>query len=256
MAPKQRPTRSKQQRQPHAQADASPADLPGAQADSDVDPDVQAASELWATYVDASHPGTTGDRLLEQLLRRYRERHRRYHRLDHVVAVATVAIELAQTEPVDDLGAIVAAVLYHDAVYEPQYPANERASARLAAKDLAKLSWPDERIGRVRAMIEGTDGHLTAQHTDMAVMFDADLAVLGADPDRYEKYRNDVRSEYRHLDDAEWAAGRAEVLTHFLDRPAIYATTAGNARFEAAARANLRSELDELSAEYTSAPSR
>ena len=76
------------------------------------------------------------DSVLTALVRRHRERHRRYHTLEHVLAVVRHVDELARSEPVDDLGAVVAAAWFHDAVYEPRSPANERASARLARRKL------------------------------------------------------------------------------------------------------------------------
>ena len=55
-----------------------------------------------------------------------------------------------------------------------------------------------------------------------STLSDVDLAILGAPPSRYERYVVAVRSEYAHVDDRAWRRGRAEVLTSFLDRPAIY----------------------------------
>ena len=80
---------------------------------------------------------STDTSLLTRLVGRHREKHRRYHTVAHVEAVVGAVIELDAQEPADDLGAVVAAAIYHDAVYEPASPANERASARLARRDLA-----------------------------------------------------------------------------------------------------------------------
>ena len=75
---------------------------------------------------------TTDPTLLDGLLARHREKHRRYHTAAHVAWVIRHVDELATTEPVEHLDEVVAAAFYHDAVYEAAYPANERASARLA----------------------------------------------------------------------------------------------------------------------------
>jgi predicted metal-dependent HD superfamily phosphohydrolase len=184
--------------------------------------------------------------LLDRLVTRLRERQRRYHKIAHVEAVIRSVRELAEHEEISDLGAVIAAAFYHDAIYEPQHPANERASARLARRDLARLGWADERIGEVSSMIEGTATHLDPPDVDAAVLFDADLAILGADGDVYDTYSAAVRDEYRHLDDAEWRAGRPTVLQGFLDRSAIFATATGRDRWETAARANLSREIASL----------
>ena len=191
-------------------------------------------------------------RLLDGLLARHREKHRRYHTAVHVAWVIRHVEELAVTEAVEHLDEVVAAAFYHDAVYEPTHPANERASARLARRDLTTLGWSDERIERVAAMIEAT-AHLADPHDqvvpapgDTAMLLDADLAVLGADPAGYATYVQGVRHEYRHVDDDGWTVGRAGVLRSFLDRDAIFRTVTGRDRWEQRARANLTAELATL----------
>jgi predicted metal-dependent HD superfamily phosphohydrolase len=200
------------------------------------------AELAWTEHVD------TDLDLFDRLVSRHRERQRRYHRIGHVEAVLGHIDELAETESIDDHGAVVAAALYHDAIYESQHPANERASARLARRDLTALGWDEARVDRVGTMIEGTATHLDPGDTDTAVLFDADLAILGSDSDRYRSYASAVRDEYGHFDNAEWTAGRAIVLAGFLERPTIYATAGGRDRWEVAARSNITAELAELRA--------
>lgn len=191
------------------------------------------------------HVGTDDD-LLDRLITRHRERQRRYHRIEHVEQVVRLVVELAETETVADLDAVVAAAMYHDAIYEPTHPANERASARLARRDLARIGWSTERCDAVGAMIEATATHLDPGSIDAAVLFDADLAILGADEADYITYTKRVRDEYSHLDDGEWTEGRIDVMHTFLDRAAIYATDSGKERWEAAARRNITAELETL----------
>jgi predicted metal-dependent HD superfamily phosphohydrolase len=189
---------------------------------------------------------TTDRSLLDRLLARHREKHRRYHTANHVAWVIRHVGELATTEPVEHLDEVVAAAFYHDAVYEPSYPANERASARLARRDLASIGWSDDAAQRVGSMIEATE-HAVAgpeQPTgDTAVLLDADLAILGADPAGYAAYVTGVRAEYRHVSDGDWERGRAAVLQRFLDGETIYRTVTARERWELRARANLSAEL-------------
>jgi len=185
--------------------------------------------------------------LLVRLLGRHREKHRRYHTVAHLEAVVGAVVELGAIEAVDDLSAVVAAALYHDAIYEPASPANERASARLARRDLTTLGWAGDRIARVTLMIEATTDHLAPPDQGHALLFDADLMVLGAAPDEYAAYAEAVRAEYRHVDDGAWRTGRRGFLEAFLTREAIYATSTGRSRWEHAARSNLTTELATLS---------
>jgi len=206
-----------------------------------VDEHVPGIAEVaWTTHV---APSTE---LFERLVSRHRERQRRYHRIEHVEAVLDHVTELSASEAIDDLGVVVAAALYHDAIYESQHPANERASARLARRDLTQLEWSTERIERVGSMIEGTAAHVDPADIDTAVLYDADLAILGAEATTYGIYVSKVRDEYGHFDDGEWATGRIAVLGGFLDRAEIYATQSGRDRWEAAARANITAELATL----------
>lgn len=187
-----------------------------------------------------------GDAKLDALVRRHRERHRSYHTLDHVIAVVDHVGELGATEPISDLGSVTAAAWYHDAIYEPRSPANERASARLARRDLTELGWSGPRSDAVATMIEGTAHHRDPADIDAAVLFDADLAILGASSKTYGQYVANVRQEYSHVDDDAWRSGRADVLRAFLERDRIYATASGFDRWELAARRNLNAELEDL----------
>ena len=189
-----------------------------------------------------------GDRrLLDGLLSRHREKQRRYHTATHVAWVIRHIEELAAVEHVDHLDEVVAAAFYHDAVYEPTHPANERASARLARRDLTTLGWSNERAERVAAMIEATAHADSALPMgDTAILLDADLAILGSDPAAYSTYVASVRAEFRHVDDDAWRAGRASVVQGFADRATIYTTTTARGRWEQRARANLAAELAAL----------
>jgi predicted metal-dependent HD superfamily phosphohydrolase len=196
--------------------------------------------EAWQRHI------STDSKLFERLSSRHREKHRRYHRLEHVDQVVRYVQELAADESVGDVDAVIAAAMYHDAIYEPESPANERASGRLARRDLAALGWADDRADRVVTMIEGTKHHTDPDDDDTAVLFDADLAILGADEAAYAVYLDAVRAEYRHLDDQEWTTGRTDVLQSFVDRTSIYATESGRSRWEDAARRNVANELVNL----------
>lgn len=184
------------------------------------------------------------------VLARHREPHRRYHTATHVRWVLRHVDSLAATEPVTHHAGVVAAAFYHDAIYDPARSDNEHLSAELARRDLGSLGWVEDRVVRVAAMIEAT-AHVGARSptlpdVDTAVLLDADLAVLGADPAAYSTYVAGVRQEYGHVDDPSWRAGRGAVITQFLARDQIYATPTGRGRWEAHARANLTAELASL----------
>ncbi|MGH9133302.1 MAG: HD domain-containing protein, partial [Ilumatobacteraceae bacterium] len=139
-----------------------------------------------------------------------------------------------------------------DAIYDPKAAGNEAASARLAERELARLGWDEPRRQRVVAMIDATATHEVPSDvdaelaTDVAVLLDADLAVLGSEPASYEAYVAGVRSEYAHVSDGDWREGRTRVLQTFLDRPSLYATATAHELWDARARANLAAEVASL----------
>jgi predicted metal-dependent HD superfamily phosphohydrolase len=179
----------------------------------------------------------TGD----DLLRRYAEPHRRYHGIAHLRAVLDGVDDLAGHAA--DADAVRLAAWFHDAVYDPARDDNERASADLARARLGGHPAADEVVRLVL---------LTAQHAplpgdrDGAVLCDADLAILAADPAAYAAYAAAVRAEYTAVPDDAFRAGRARVLGDLLGHRWLFHTSAGRERYEIPARRNLRTELDLL----------
>jgi predicted metal-dependent HD superfamily phosphohydrolase len=132
-------------------------------------------------------------------------------------------------------------------VYDPNGTDNEARSARLAEEVLRGLRVPDALVDEVARLVE-----LTATHDpdpgdlDGAALCDADLAVLASGPEEYRRYVEGVRREYQHLDDAQFARGRTEVLRRLLARDSLFTTELGRAEWEAPARANVERELRSL----------
>ena len=208
------------------------------------------------------------------LIARYEEPHRRYHTVRHLTEVLDVVDELA--DEADDLDAVRLAAWFHDAVYESgashatddtshasnasnesnessecsdskENLSNEEASARLAELVLPGLGVPAPRVAEVARLVRLTERH-SAEEGDRnaAVLFDADLAILAADPARYDEYAKSVREEYREIRDDLFRPGRAQILEALLSNPSLYRTAAAHARFESPARANVAAEIARL----------
>jgi predicted metal-dependent HD superfamily phosphohydrolase len=201
----------------------------------------------WRRVAGAGH-----ELLVEELIARHGEPHRHYHTARHVTVVLRHVGELLDAHPADvrrDDEAIIAAALFHDVVYEPRSATNEADSAALAERALAQVGWPVSRAETVGTLVRATANHLFNDQLPggAAILFDADLAVLGAEPQVYAAYVTAVRHEYAHVDDEQWRAGRATVLRGILSRSPIYLTPTMGARREHRARANLAAELAGLS---------
>jgi predicted metal-dependent HD superfamily phosphohydrolase len=188
--------------------------------------------------------GRDATKTLDRLLTRYREPHRHYHTLPHVLRVLRTVDDLLAVVAVPDPGAVRLAAWYHDAVYEPTAAAgsNEAASAALARRDLEALEQPRQRLDAVERLVLMTASHHPTGGADESVLCDADMAILAADPATYTAYATGVRAEYGHLSDDEWTRGRGSVLRSLLAEPALFYTPPMQGR-EATARANLSAEL-------------
>ena len=200
-------------------------------------------AELRDRWAEVAGAGRAANAACDSLLARYREPHRHYHGLAHLVRLLRTLDELLRARPVPDPDAVRLAGWYHDAVYDPTAAAahNETASAGLAARVLPTFGVEPARVDAVCRLVLATAGHEPSQ-VDEAVLVDADLAVLATDPATYTAYAHGVRREYAHLDDAAWREGRAAFLRTFLARPAIFHTAPMRER-EPVARANLTAEL-------------
>lgn len=183
------------------------------------------------------------------LVRRYAEPHRRYHTVDHLTEVLDHVGELAAEA--DDAEAVLLAAWFHDAVYDPSGDGggdiggdNEERSAELAERVLTEAGRPAETVAEVARLVRLTATHDPAEgDRNGAVLCDADLAVLAADPGRYAAYAAAVREEYAAVPDEAFRRGRADVLRRLLGLPALFHTRRGRERWEEAARHNLAAEL-------------
>lgn len=185
-------------------------------------------------------PTATG----RELIARWAEPHRHYHDLAHLTAVLDAVHDLAGHA--QDLDAVRLAVWYHDAVYAGA-PDDEENSARLAEADLTALALPAGLVAETARLVRLTASHDPAPgDSNGETLCDADLAILAAGPAAYAGYVEAVRAEYAHVPDDAFRAGRAAVLANLLALPALFRTPAGRERWEAAARANVESELRTL----------
>ena len=183
------------------------------------------------------------------LAARYAEPHRRYHDVAHMRAVvrdaAILAGELRLTAT--ERAVLTIAASAHDVVYEGHPGDDERRSASWARDWLTRAGVDQAHVARTGELVLATMAHL-APPGDLAAwaLLDADLAILGADPEAYDRYRAAVREEYAALDDTSWRAGRAEVMAGLLARDPIYGTGVARRRWEAQARGNIARELESL----------
>lgn len=172
------------------------------------------------------------------------EPHRAYHTAAHVAAC------LAHLDGVRDLcerpDEVEFALWLHDAIYRTRGGDSEAESAALAARWLTEGGAQSAAAERVCALILATRHDATELAGDAALLVDIDLAILGAPPDDFDRYEDEVRREYRWVPGPVFRAKRAALLRGFLDRETIYTTEVFRERLEAEARANLARSIERL----------
>lgn len=169
------------------------------------------------------------------------EPHRRYHTQAHIDAMPDHVD--AGAPPPDWWRVRLAIVWLHDIVYDPARADNEERSADQAAVDLAGTGID---VDVVRDVILSTRRHDATSEIGRHIG-DLDLMILGAPRAEYDRYAARIRSEYAHVEEDAWRAGRPAVLRRFLARPAIFRLQYFVA-LEAPARANLTREIAALEA--------
>jgi predicted metal-dependent HD superfamily phosphohydrolase len=183
------------------------------------------------------------------LARRYAEPHRRYHTATHVDAVVRDAGWLADELGLDDddRAVVALAACAHDVVYGAQPGVDERASAEWARRQLRACGIAEEQVDRVAELVLATISHSPGTEDPAApALLDADLAILGAEPEEYADYVAAVRAEYAAVPDDMWRSGRAAVLNALAARDPLYLTQPARRRWETQARTNVATELESL----------
>lgn len=160
---------------------------------------------------------------------------RAYHTLEHVLEVARLWAKETWKQPKETF----LAVLFHDAIYVPGNTDNEERSAEL----FESLCGPNERVKEL-IRLTATHGRPMKVDDDAAKFLDCDMAILGAPPDEFARYEQQIAREFVPVvgEDA-YASGRRRFVQRLLESERIFLSDGFHARLDAQARANLRSTL-------------
>lgn len=210
--------------------------------DDNLTDDETRLSAAWHELTSPYHCYATRTGILDPIIRRYREPHRRYHTLEHIAEMLAIIDE--QRERLIEYEPLAFATWFHDVVYDPRRDDNEVRSAIVARRTMPKLMVSGWITLRTIALIRATKDHVPPDASfDAALFIDADLAILGSAPDRYNRYAADIRHEYSHLSDDDYNTARAAFLERLLSSDRIYRTEHLRTRLEPQARTNLAHEL-------------
>lgn len=183
-------------------------------------------------------------RLYDEVIAKYDEVHRHYHTRQHLAECLEKFGELRHlaANPAE----IELALWFHDAVYEPLRHDNEFASANWARSSVLNAGLDQTVADRIYDLVMATQHHTNPENTDTKILIYVDLAILGAKPERYNEYEQQIRQEYSHIPKATFRLKRAEVLQYFLAQPTLFNTPLFIERYEQQARLNMKHALKKL----------
>lgn len=186
--------------------------------------------------------GDSADALGEALIRAYAEKQRVYHDLSHLIWLLDEADRRADL--VQDRAFVGYSIWFHDAVYQPGEPDNEKLSADWARTSVAA----NEVLAlRVENVVLQTKDHAAGDASgDEALFLDMDIAILGTPWETYCRYAAGIRAEFAHVLDPAFAGGRGAFLEKQLARGRIFRTDLYERELGDAARANMRWEAEEM----------
>ncbi|WAC18500.1 hypothetical protein OVA24_14790 [Luteolibacter sp. SL250] len=182
-----------------------------------------------------------GDKSWSFLLAAYSEPVRTYHNLSHIGDCLRLLDKHRKLAV--DADAIEMALWFHDLIYDPQANDNEEASARCARDFLGGSPLRDEVVRLILATQHPDPSHPTA---DESLIRDIDLSILGSDTGTYGRYASAIRQEYHHVPDDAYAAGRAAILSKFLELPRLFMNPAFSEPLDLPARRNMAEEILKL----------
>jgi predicted metal-dependent HD superfamily phosphohydrolase len=195
--------------------------------------------QLWRRCV-ASPDSIAADEVQADLRRRLNGPDRRFHNLQHIAHCLRRLDEVASL--LDDRDAVEVGLWFHDAVYTPSDPENERESANLFLA-VSKGANPVFRR-RVCGLILATR-HKGLSHTnDRRFIEDIDLAGFGASWEEFMREGDLLREEFAAQADAQYYAGQVCFLAGLRQRPSFFATAYFREHYEIKAQENLRRLLD------------
>ena len=187
--------------------------------------------------------------LIEGLKARYSEPQRHYHTWQHIEALLRHFDGIA--DALNNPTAVLWALYWHDAIYDPHAPDNEDKSAELMI-DAARTELDVNSLELAEKIIRATKKHQIPEGLsptdadDLALFLDVDLSILGADNAVFDGYECQIRDEYAFVPLELYRQARGGILKGFLNRERLYFTDHFHDLWETQARANLTRSIETL----------
>lgn len=178
--------------------------------------------------------------LFEQLTAAYSEPHRAYHTLKHIAECLSWFEQVKHL--LHDPHLVELMIWMHDVVYDHKQTDNEWQSAQYA-KRIFKHNLCEQQLVALAQGILATAGHEAQLDNDLQYLIDIDLAILGASPQRFIEYQEQIRFEYQQVEEQHYQVKRAEILAAFYQKQPLFMSSYFYEKLEASAKANLAHAL-------------
>jgi predicted metal-dependent HD superfamily phosphohydrolase len=180
--------------------------------------------------------------LLEALIACYRQPQRCYHSQQHLQECFELYGKLHQL--CEHPSEVALALWFHDAIYDVQGTDNETKSAAWAHRAALEAGLDMVSAERIVALVLATRHAAQPETLDQQILVDIDLAILGAEPERFDQYECQIRAEYAWVPEVLFRQKRRSILEEFLKRANIYSTAHCQNLLEARARRNLQRSIE------------
>ena len=207
----------------------------------DLNPDL--FEKEWNAWTERSGASAAAaQRWLADLAGRYAEPQRHYHGRSHIVDLLKKFTPLAEQFELQEEA--MAALYFHDAIYEIGKPDNESLSAELARQALPELGFPTDATARVATIVEATASHAVTGDADTDLFIDLDMSILSEARETYASYASSIMAEFTTVySKADYVVGRTSMfLEPSLKRERLFLTNRYFAD-ESAARENMVWEI-------------
>ncbi len=174
----------------------------------------------------------------------YEEAARKFHTTRHINECLGLLDRAHHDQATNPL--VEYALWFHDAIYNTFSRKSEARSAEAAVSVLKRSGRPAADRGLVRSLILATRHGVQTAEPPAQLLVDIDLAILGAEADRYAQFELQIRAEYWWLPTALYRKQRSAILNSYVNRSSIYATHEFRERLERQARNNIAWGLEQL----------
>ncbi len=185
-----------------------------------------------------------GEQIHQRLTDAYNEPQRHYHTLAHI-RHCLQQLDLCRTQ-LDNPDAVEISIWFHDAIYQPGKPENEKRSAQLY-RELTDSVHETEFCQQVDEMIIATThAGESPGRADSLYMVDIDLSSFGLPWDGFIQDGRKLRLECPQLSDEEYYPRQVKFQKSLLARERFYQTEYFYQLYEAQARNNLARYFEHL----------